>query len=116
MRGAPMDPTAKDKRTVAEFFQQVWSQALVTVTGAEEEVAKVFGRLQGVAGWSQDEAKRQMQQFTERLAAQRKELERRAEESVKTSVAKLKVPRRDEVAQLNARLDALARRVEALTK
>lgn len=111
-----MEPTPKDKRTVPEFFQQVWSQALVTVTGAEEEVAKVFGRLQGMVGWSQDEARRQMQQFTERLANQRKELERRAEESVKASVARLKVPRRDEVAQLNARLDALVRRMEALTK
>lgn len=111
-----MEPNPKDKRTVSEFFQQVWSQALVTVTGAEEEVAKVFGRLQGAAGWSQDEARRQMQHFTERLASQRRELERRAEESVKASVAKLKVPRRDEVAQLNARLDALVRRMEALTK
>jgi len=111
-----MEPTPKDRRTVPEFFQQVWSQALVAVTGAEDEVAKLVGRLQGVAGWSQDEARRQVQHFTERLAAQRKELERRAEESVKASMAKLKVPRRDELAQLNARLDALARRVEALTK
>jgi polyhydroxyalkanoate synthesis regulator phasin len=111
-----MRSTASDKRTVAEFFQQVWSQALVTVTAAEEEVAKVLGRLQGVVGWSPDEVKRQMKQLTERLAAQRKELERRAEESVKASVAKLRVPRRDEVAQLNARLDALVRRVEALSR
>ncbi|MEW6431799.1 MAG: phasin family protein [Myxococcota bacterium] len=111
-----MEPTARDKRTVPDFFQQVWSQALVTVTGAEEEVAKVFGRLQGMVGWSQEEARRQVQHFTERLSTQRRELERRAEESVKASVARLKVPRRDEVAQLNARLDALVRRLEGLTK
>ncbi|MEW5740811.1 MAG: phasin family protein [Myxococcota bacterium] len=111
-----MEPTSKDKRTLSEFFQQVWSQALVTVTGAEEEVAKLVGRVQGMAGWSQDEARRHIQQFSERLAAQRKELERRAEESVKASMHRLKVPRREEIAQLNARLAALTKRVEALTK
>lgn len=111
-----MEPTSKDKRTFSEFFQQVWSQALVTVTGAEEEVAKALGRLQGMTGWSQDEVRRQVHQFTERLATQRRELERSAEESVKASMQKLKVPRREEVAQLNARLNALAKRVEALTK
>lgn len=112
-----MEPTTpKDKRTTVEFFQQVWSQALVTVTGAEEEAAKLLGRLQGMAGWSQDEVRRQVQQFSERLTAQRRELERQAEDSVRASVQRLRVPRRDEVAQLNARLDALVRRLEALSK
>ena len=92
-----------------EFFQQIWSQALTTVAGAEEETQKLLGRLQGM---SQDETRK----LAERLASQRKELERRVDDVVKTSVAKLRVPRRDEVAQLNARLDALTRRVEALTK
>ena len=92
-----------------EFFQQIWSQALTTVHGAEEEAQKLLGRLQGM---SQDEARK----LSERLAAQRKDLERRVEDVVKTSVARLKVPRREEVAQLNARLDVLTRRVEGLTK
>jgi polyhydroxyalkanoate synthesis regulator phasin len=92
-----------------EFFQQIWSQALTTVHGAEEEAQKLLGRLQGM---SQDEARK----LSERLATQRKDLERRMDEVVKASVARLKVPRRDEVAQLNARLDALTRRLEGLTK
>jgi polyhydroxyalkanoate synthesis regulator phasin len=111
-----MEPSTKDKRSAMEFFHQVWGQALVAVTGAEEEVAKVMGRLQGAVGWSQEEARRQVQHFTERLASQRRDLERRAEESVKVSMQKLKVPRREELAQLNARLDELAQRLEALTK
>lgn len=92
-----------------EFFQQIWSQALTTVHGAEEEAQKLLGRVQGI---SQEETRK----LQERLAGQRKELERRVEEVVKTSVARLKVPRRDEVAQLNARLDALTKRSEALQK
>ncbi len=92
-----------------EFFQQIWSQALTTVHGAEEEAQKLLSRIQGV---SQEEARK----LSERLAGQRKDLERRVEEVVKTSVARLRVPRREEVAQLNARLDALTKRLEGLSK
>lgn len=92
-----------------EFFQQIWGQALTTVAGAEEEAQKLLTRVQGV---SQDEARK----LSERLAGQRKDLERRVEDVVKTSVARLKVPRREEIAQLTTRLEALTRRVEALTK
>ncbi len=92
-----------------EFFQQIWGQALTTVAGAEEEAQKLLSRVQGV---SQDEARK----LSERLASQRKDLERRLEDVVKTSVAHLKVPRHSEVVQLNARLESLTRRVEALTK
>jgi polyhydroxyalkanoate synthesis regulator phasin len=92
-----------------EFFQQIWSQALTTVQGAEGEAQKVLARIQGV---SQEEARK----LSERLQGQRRDLERRVEEVVKTSVSRLKVPRRDDVAQLTARVEALARRVEALSK
>ncbi|MFZ5444083.1 MAG: phasin family protein [Myxococcota bacterium] len=92
-----------------EFFQQIWSQALTTVAGAEGEAQKLLGRLQGM---SQEESKK----LSERLTSQRRDLERRVDEVVKTSVARLKVPSRSEIAQLTARLDALTRRVEALTK
>ncbi len=95
-----------------DFFQQIWSQALVTVTGAEEEAQRLLSRAQGMVGWSQDEARR----LQERLASQRREMERRVEEAVKTSVARLRVPRRDEVAQLTARLEAVSRRIEVLSK
>ncbi|MFO0597745.1 MAG: phasin family protein [Myxococcaceae bacterium] len=92
-----------------EFFQQIWSQALTAVHGAEGEVQKLLTRVQGL---SQDEMKR----LSERLTSQRRDLEKRVDDSVKTSLTRLRVPRRDEVAQLAARVDALARRVEALTK
>ena len=45
-----------------------------------------------------------------------KELEKAVEEAVKTALSKVRLPRRDEVAQLNARLDTLVERIEALSK
>lgn len=92
-----------------EFFQHIWGQALTTVAGAEEEAQKLLLKFQGM---SQDESRK----LGERLAGQRKDLERRIEDVVKTSVARLRVPRREEVAQLNSRLDALSKRIEALSK
>ncbi len=92
-----------------EFFHQIWSQALTTVQGAEGEAQKVIARLQGI---SQDEAKK----LSERLLTQRKELERRVEDVVKTSVGRLKLPRREEIAHLQTRVEALVKRVEVLSK
>ena len=57
---------------------------------------------------------RQVRDFTERLISQRKELERNVEEGVKRTVAKLKLPRREEMQALESRLEKLTQRVEAL--
>jgi polyhydroxyalkanoate synthesis regulator phasin len=45
-----------------------------------------------------------------------KELEKAVEEAVRKALSKVKVPKREELQQLNARLDALAERIEALSK
>jgi TolA-binding protein len=88
---------AHDRRSIAEFFQQVWSQALVTVSGAEDEAAKLLARVQGMAGWSQDE-------------------EKKVEDAVRVSLQRMRVPRKEEIAQLNSRLDTLNKRIEHLAK
>lgn len=90
-------------------FQQMWTQALTTVQGAEEEAQKLVARMQVVG---QDEARK----LGERLAMQRKELERRLDDVVATSLSRLRVPTRAQLAQLNTRIDALAKRAENLTK
>ena len=45
-----------------------------------------------------------------------KELEKAVEDAVKRALSKVKVPTRDELQKLNTRLDALAERVEALSR
>lgn len=107
---------SKDKRSLAEVFQQAWAQALARAIGAEEELGRTLARLQESAGLSQEEARRAMQHLSERLVTQRQELERRAEASVRAAVGALRVPRREQVAELSTRLDALEARVEALRR
>lgn len=45
-----------------------------------------------------------------------KELEKAVEDAVKKALSRVKVPTRDDLQKLNARLDSLAERVEALSK
>ena len=106
--------TPKEKRPVLEGLERMWAQALTAVSSVEDEAARVVQKAQTVAGWSQDEVRRQVTELSQRLRAQRRELEQGVETGVRTALARLRVPRRDEVAALTAQLDRIAARVERL--
>ena len=106
----------KDRRPVVEALERMWAQAVTAMSSVEDEAARVVQRAQTVAGWSQDEVRRQMSDLTERLAAQRRELEQGLEERVRGALQRLRVPRRDEVQSLMARVDRVAERVEKLER
>jgi polyhydroxyalkanoate synthesis regulator phasin len=89
---------------------------MVAVSTAEDEASKVGARMAEVAGWSQDEVKRQVRELTERLLAQRRALEVNVEEGVKGALAKLRLPRREELMAIGDRLEAANRRIEALER
>jgi polyhydroxyalkanoate synthesis regulator phasin len=111
-----MDPKPEEKRTMTEIFHQVWGQALTAVTSAEEEANKLLSKLPWASAWSPEEARKQVREFSERLVVQRKDMERRVEEAVKLSLRSVQLPRRDELKELSARVDELARRVESLAR
>ncbi len=104
----------KEKRAIPEVFEKVWSQALLAVSTAEDEATKVVNRLGEFAGWSQEEVKRQVRELSDRLTSQRKDLERNVEDGVKRAVARLRLPRREELQAFEDRLNRLSQRVEAL--
>jgi len=104
----------REKHPVAETFERVWSQALLAMSTAEEEMNRNLQRVASAAGWSQEEVKRQAREFTERLAGHRKELERSVEDAARGALARLKVPRREELQDFEARLGRLAERIDAL--
>jgi poly(hydroxyalkanoate) granule-associated protein len=106
----------KDRRPVVEALERMWAQAVTAMSSVEDEAARVVQRAQTVAGWSQDEVRRQVGDLTERLAAQRRELEQGLEERVRGALQRLRVPRREEVQALMARVDRVAERVEKLER
>lgn len=106
----------KERRPFAEHLERLWSQALLTVSVAEGEAAKAVHRVAELAGWSQDEVKRHVRELSERLVMQRHELERSVEEAVKGALARLKLPKREELMAFEQRLNRLSERVDALAE
>ena len=106
----------KDRRPVVEALERMWAQAVTAMSSVEDEAARVVQRAQTVAGWSQDEVRRQMGDLAERLAAQRRELEQGLEERVRGALLRLRVPRREEVQALMTRVARVAERVEKLER
>ena len=102
------------KHPLAETFERVWGQALVAVSTAEDEASRLAQRAAELAGWSQDEVLRQKRMLTERLAGHRKDLEHNVEEGVRRALSHFKVPRRDELQDIEARLARLAQRIDAM--
>jgi Ni,Fe-hydrogenase III large subunit len=107
-------PETPQKRSLAETFERVWSQALLAVSTAEEEATRSVQRVADLAGWSQEEMIRQARLLTERLTGHRKDLEHNVEEGVRRTLLSLKVPRREQIQDIEARLTRLAERIDAL--
>lgn len=105
---------AKERQNVAGWFKDAWGNALSAVSSAEEEAQKLLRRAGEMVGWSPEDVVKYAREFGERLISQRRELERTVEDRVKKAVARLRMPRREELEALRSRLDKLAERLDAL--
>jgi polyhydroxyalkanoate synthesis regulator phasin len=99
---------------IQNLFKDAWSQALAGVNAAEQEAEKVFARLADVAGFTADDVKRHARDFGERLASQRRELEKAIDDGVRRAASRFRIPSREDIDALRRRLDAIAGRVDAL--
>jgi hypothetical protein len=107
-------PDSRERKPLGEYFEQVWGQALVAVSKAEEEASRAAQRVAEAAGWGQEELKRQGRELSERLIRQRRDLEHTLEEGVRRTLSRLRVPRREEIQDIQGRLDRVAARIDAL--
>lgn len=101
---------------VREMFKEAWSQALAGVNAAEGEAEKVFTKLADAAGFSADDVKRHAREFGERLTTQRRELEKAIDDAVRSAANRFRIPTKEDIAALQKRLDAIAEKVDALSK
>jgi polyhydroxyalkanoate synthesis regulator phasin len=106
----------KEKRAMPEALERLWSQALIAVSTAEEEAVKLAQRVSEAVGGTPEEMRNRAKELAERLSAQKRELERSVEETVKRTLQRVKVPRREELLEVQARLDRLTERVERLAR
>ena len=101
---------------IQELFKEAWSQALAGVNAAEAEAEKVFARIADAAGFSTDDVKRHAREFGDRLATQRREIEKGIDDAVRRAAQRFRIPSRDDIEALRKRVDAVADRVDALAK
>ncbi len=101
---------------IQTLFKEAWSNALAGVNAAEQEAEKVLARIADVAGFSPDDVRRQAREFGERLANQRREVERAVDEAVRRAANRFRIPSREDIEALERRLDAVAQRLDALAK
>ncbi len=101
---------------IQTLFKEAWSNALAGVNAAEQEAEKVLARIADVAGFSPDEVRRQAREFGERLANQRREVERAVDDAVRRAANRFRIPSREDIEALQRRVDAVAQRVDALAK
>lgn len=99
-----------------EIFRDAWSQALAGVNAAETEAERVLTRLADAAGFSADDVKRHAREFGDRLATQRRDLEKAIDDAVRSAASRFRIPTKEDIAALQARLDAVTERVDALSK
>ena len=101
---------------IQTLFKEAWSNALAGVNAAEQEAEKVLARIADVAGFSPEDVRRQAREFGERLANQRREVERAVDEAVRRAASRFRIPSREDIEALERRVDAVAQRVDALAK
>lgn len=113
---AASDAAAEAERQggLRDFVRDAWSQALVTVGTSEDEVQKILGKLGGWVDVGPEDALRLAQDLSDRLKRERGELERSIETAVQRALSPFRLPTRDQVAELDARIDRLSERVERL--
>jgi polyhydroxyalkanoate synthesis regulator phasin len=112
---AEMDqPESQSPPSPQGKLERLWSQALLAVSSAGEEAGRAAQALAERAGLNPEEIRRHVRDFTDRLAVQRRDFERGVEEASKKALSTLKVPRREQIQELQNRLDKLERRLGAL--
>ena len=99
-----------------EMFKDAWSQALAVGSAAEAEAEKVLGRLADKAGFSPDDVRKHAREFGERLTVQRRDLEKAIDDAVRRTANRFRIPTQSDLVALEKRVDAVAERVEALSK
>jgi polyhydroxyalkanoate synthesis regulator phasin len=102
------------QRSVAEFFRETWSQALVAVSATEEEAQKILGKLTTWFEVGPEEARRLGQELSDRLLRERRELEDTIEVAVRRALTPFRLPSREDLSLIHARMTELEARVDRL--
>jgi poly(hydroxyalkanoate) granule-associated protein len=87
--------------------QRAWKASVGTYATDEGETRNLLQRLVEFGHLSQKEAKDALGEMRDRIEENRRELDRRVDESLKTATARLTIPSHAEIERLQAKVDEL---------
>lgn len=99
---------------LVEFAREAWTQALVAVNATEEEVQRIVSRVSAWVEMGPEEARRLRMELSEKLRGERDQLEAGIESAVKKALTPFRVPNKEDLAALHARVSVLEARVDRI--
>ncbi len=107
-------PDQNERAGFLSRVQETWRQTVGKFATDEGETKTLFNRLSELGTVSRDEATRLVQEVRGRIEDNRKELDRRIDESVKTATKRLSLPSRAEIEALDQKLASMTERLAKL--
>lgn len=95
-------------------IQRAWRETVGTYATDEGVTRNLVQRLVDFGALSRDESVHVLVDFKQRIEQNRKELDRRVDESIKRATDRLTVPTPAELEKLRARVDELEERLESV--
>ncbi|MHB1844151.1 MAG: phasin family protein [Deltaproteobacteria bacterium] len=109
------DQQAHERRP-QDLFRELWSQAVVRVGTAEDEVRRLLERLSEVVDLKPEDIQRYRRELADRLRLQRNEVEKAVESGIRRALGRLRIPTQEEVLGLRTKVEELQGRLEKLAR
>lgn len=106
----------ENPKSVPEVLRETWLAALGAFSFAENEAKKIGERLSKIGIFSPKEREKILKEIRKRIEKNRKLLEAKIEEGIDKALHRLRIPTQKEIKNLQARVNALSKKVEANSK
>lgn len=106
--------TARGARGTKARLQEAWQSTLGRFATAEDGSRNLVQRLVDWGKLSGDEGRSLLNEWRQSIESNRRQLEKRVEETVQRSMARFTIPTQRDLAQLTAQIGELEQRVRAL--
>ena len=110
----PSASTESHDDGLTAYVREAWGNAVVAVSDAGDEVQKILTRIGDWVEMRPEEARRVTAELSEKLRQERQQLEAVIDGAVRRSVAPFRLPTRDQLASIEARLEAIEGRLDKL--
>ncbi len=94
--------------------RDAWRDTVGAYATEEGETANLFQRLVHFGAITGEESKRLVEDVKGRIEENRREMDRRVDESIRHTVARVSIPSQNELGRLNSKLTTIEERIKAL--